>query len=119
MVKKAKRVHFQNIILSEITDNKKFWKAEAHILVTKLKTIRNIFLIEKSALVPSDVEITKAQNECYIRKIGNIENPVKKASFKYQYYPSITNIKDIMKSTNISSFSFQPVSIDKECQRYN
>ena len=37
----------------------------------------------------------------------------KKASFKYQYHPSITYIKDIMKSKNISSFSFQPVSIDK------
>ena len=37
----------------------------------------------------------------------------KKISFKYQYLRSITNIKDIMKSKNISSFSFQPVSIDK------
>ena len=36
-----------------------------------------------------------------------------KASFKYQYHPSIKNIKDIMKSKNISSFSFQPVSINK------
>ena len=51
--------------------------------------------------------------ECYIRKTGNIQDPVKKASFKYQYPPSITNIKDIMKSRNISSFSFQPVSTDK------
>ena len=53
------------------------------------------------------------QNECYIRKTGNIEDSVKQASFKYQYHLRITNIKDIMKSKNISSFSFQPVSIDK------
>ena len=53
------------------------------------------------------------QNECYILKTGNIEDPVIKASFKHQYHPSITNIKDIMKSKNIFSFSFQPVSIDK------
>ena len=37
----------------------------------------------------------------------------KKASFKYQYRPSITNIKDIMLSKNISCFIFQPVSLDK------
>ena len=37
----------------------------------------------------------------------------KKSSFKYQYHPSITNIKDLMKSKNISSFSFQPLSVDK------
>ena len=35
------------------------------------------------------------QNECYIRKTGNIEDPVKKASFKYQYHPSVTNAKTV------------------------
>ena len=49
----------------------------------------------------------------YIRKTGNIEDPIKKASFKYRYHPSITNIKYIMKSKNVPSFSFQPLSIDK------
>ena len=53
------------------------------------------------------------QNGCHIRKIGNIEDSVKKPSYKYQYHPSITIIKDIMKSKNISSLSFQTVSIDK------
>ena len=37
----------------------------------------------------------------------------KKASLKYQYDPSITNIKETMKQNNISFFSFQPVSRDK------
>ena len=53
------------------------------------------------------------QKECHVRKIENIKNPIKKASFKYQYHPSITNTKDIMKSNYISSFSFHSVSIDK------
>ena len=53
------------------------------------------------------------QNDCYIPTTRNIEDPIKKASFKYQYHPSVTNIKDIMKWKNISSLSFQPVSIDK------
>ena len=38
MVKKAKRVHFQNIILSEITDNKKFWKTVSPLFGSKVKT---------------------------------------------------------------------------------
>ena len=128
MVKKAKKEHFQNISLSEITDNKKFWKTVSPLFGNKVKTNQKINLIANNALVISDVEIAKTfkeyldeivpkpniiQNEYYIRKTGNIEDPVKKASFKYQYHPSITNIKDIMKSKNISSFSFQPVSIDK------
>ena len=53
------------------------------------------------------------RNDCYIPKTRNIEDPIKKASFKYHYHPNVTNIKDIMKATDIPSFSFQPVSIDK------
>ena len=120
MVKKAKKEHFQNISLSEITDNKKFWKTVSPLFGNKVKTNQKINLIANNALVISDVEIAKTfkeyldeivpkpniiQNEYYIRKTGNIEDPVKKASFKYQYHPSITNIKDIMKSKNISSVS--------------
>ena len=36
----------------------------------------------------------------------------KKRHHLYQDHPSMTNVKD-MKSKNISSFSFQPVSINK------
>ena len=48
-----------------------------------------------------------------MRKTGNIEDPIKKTSFKYRYHPSITNTKDIMKSKSIPFFSFQPVSVDE------
>ena len=48
-----------------------------------------------------------------MRKTGNIEDPIKKASFKYWYHATITNTIDIMKSKSILFFSFQPVSIDK------
>ena len=37
----------------------------------------------------------------------------KKVPFKYYYHPIITKIKEIMISKKISSFSFQPVSIEK------
>ena len=38
------------------------------------------------------------ENRYYKRKTENIEDPVKKASFKYRNHLSITNIKDIMRS---------------------
>ena len=128
VVKKAKKEHFQDINLSEVTDNKKFWKTVSPLFGNKVKANHKINLIQKNVLSTMDEEIAKTfkkyfdeivpklniiQNECYIRKTGNIEDPIKKASFMYRYHPSITNIKDIMKSKNIPSFSFQPVSIDK------
>ena len=127
MVKKANKEHFQNISLSEISDSRTFWKIVSPLFGNKVKTNQKINLIEKNVFVTSDEEIAKTfkkyfakivpklnliQNDCYIRKTGNIEDPLKKASFKYRYHPSISNIKD-MKSKNIPSLSFQPVSVDK------
>ena len=83
MVKKAKKEHYQNISLSEITDNKKFWKTISPLFGNKVKTNQKINLIEKNVLVTSDEEIAKTfkeyfdkivpklniiQNDCYIRK---------------------------------------------------
>ena len=48
MVKKAKRESFQNINLSEITGNKKFWKTVSSLFGNKVKTNQKINLIEKS-----------------------------------------------------------------------
>ena len=48
-----------------------------------------------------------------IQKTENTEELVQKASFLCQHHPSIKQIKGIMKSKNICSFSLQPVLIDK------
>ena len=93
MAKKVKKEHFQNINLSEITDNKKFWETVSPLFGNKVKTNHKINLIEKNVLVSSDEEVAKTfkeyyigivpklniiQNECYIRKTENVEDPVKK-----------------------------------------
>ena len=59
MVKKTKKQHFQNISLSEITDNKKFWKIASLLFGNKVKASQKINLIEKNVLGTSDVEIAK------------------------------------------------------------
>ena len=113
VVKKAKKEHSQDINLSEIIDNKKFWKTVSPLFGNKVKTNHKINLIEKNVLSTTDEEIAKTfkkyfdeivpklniiQNKCYIRKTENIEDPVKKALFKDQNHPSIANFEDIMKS---------------------
>ena len=91
MVKKAKKEHYQNISLSEITDNKKFWKSVSPLFDNKVTIGQKINLIEKNVLVTSNEDIAKIfkeyfdkivpklniiQNECYIPKTGNIEDPI-------------------------------------------
>ena len=59
MVKKARKEHYQNISLSEITDNKKFWKTISCLFVNKVKTNQKVNLIEKSVFVIPVEEIAK------------------------------------------------------------
>ena len=89
MVEKAEKEHFQNISLSEITDSKKFWKTVSRLFSNKVNANQKINLIGKNVSATSDVEIAKTfkeyfdesvaklniiQNECYVRKAGNIED---------------------------------------------
>ena len=59
MVKITKKEHFQNINLSEITDNKKFWKTVSPLFGNKVKANQKINLTEKNILVASDVKHLK------------------------------------------------------------
>ena len=77
MVKKAKKEHYQNISLSEITDNKKFWKTISPLFGNKVKTNQKINLIEKNVLVTPDVEVAKRSKEYFdeiVPKLNIIQN---------------------------------------------
>ena len=65
MVKKAKKQHYQNISLSEISENKMFWKTVSPLFGNKLKTNQKINLIEKNVLVTPDEEIAKTFKEYF------------------------------------------------------
>ena len=124
----GKFTKFRNLSNKNIKFSK-FWKTLSSLFGKKSKNQSENNLTDINVSVTSDVEIAKTfkeyfdeilsnlniiQNECYIRKTGNIEDAVKKHHCcKYLYHPSIANIKYIMKSKTISSFSFQPVSIEK------
>ena len=58
-VKKAKKEHFQDINLSEVTDNKKFWKTVSPLFGNKVKANHKINLIQKNVLSTMDEEIAK------------------------------------------------------------
>ena len=77
MVKKSEKDHYQNISLSEFTDNKTFWKTVSPLFGSKLKTNQKINLIEKNVLVTSDEEIAKTFKEYFdqiVPKLNIIQN---------------------------------------------
>ena len=77
MVIKAKKEHYQNISLSEITDKKKFWKSISLLFGNKVKANQKINLIEKNVLVTSNEEIAKTFKEYFdkiVPKLNIIQN---------------------------------------------
>ena len=81
----------------------------------EINTNHKISLIVKKCLLISDEETANTLSilMSVIQKTEDMEDLVQKASFLCQHHPSVKYIKDIIKSKNICSFSFQPVSIDK------
>ena len=71
-VKNAKKEHYQNISLSEITDNKKFWKTVSPLFGNKVKANQKTNLIEKTLLVTSDKEIAKTFKEYFDEIVQNL-----------------------------------------------
>ena len=56
MVDRTKKEHFQNINLSDINNNKKFWITVSLLFENKLRANHKTGLIEKSVLADSDEE---------------------------------------------------------------
>ena len=45
-LKKAKRKHYEDLSIADVTDNKKFWKRVKPLLRNKIKGNPNIILVE-------------------------------------------------------------------------
>ena len=59
MINKTKKEHFQNINLSDITNNKNFWITASLVFDNKLRANHKTQLIEENVLAASDEKITK------------------------------------------------------------
>ena len=46
LLKKAKRKHYEDLSIADVTDNKKFWKRVKPLLRNKIKRNPNIILVE-------------------------------------------------------------------------
>ena len=60
-----KRLHFENINPSYITDNKKFWAIVSPLFCNNVKPNHKINLIKKIIIVNSDEEIAKTFKEYF------------------------------------------------------
>ena len=110
--------------MSDINDNKKFWKNVKPILGNKNKGNKTITLEERNEVITDDGKSGQTFNEYFVsifpslgitsfhEKIDDVNNDIDNTITKFEGHPSIVAIKEQMKKHN-KTFIFQNVSTDK------
>ena len=135
LFRKEKRNYYNNLDISHITDNKKFWKTVKPFFSDKSHSNNKIVLTEGEKIISNDVEVAETMNEFFvtvtdslgINENSNNENategisdPVEKAVQKFANHPSILKIKGHYQ--NAGPLVFQkvtPDAVDKEIRNLN
>ena len=135
LFRREKRNYYNNLDISLVTDNKKFWKTVKPFFSDKSQSKNKIVLIEDETIISNDLEVAETMNEFFVSvtdSLGTNENsgyenategitdPIDKAVHKFSNHPSILKIKD--QYQNAGSFYFQkvtPDAVDKEVRNLN
>ena len=135
LFRREKRNYYNNLDISLVIDNKKFWKTVKPFFSDKSQSKNKIVLIEDETIISNDLEVAETMNEFFVSvtdSLGINENsgyenatdgitdPIDKAVHKFSNHPSILKIKD--QYQNAGSFHFQkvtPDAVDKEVRNLN
>ena len=113
--------------ISDITDNKKFWRTVKPILSDKGQSNLKITLIENDTIISNDKEVAETLNDYFVSitdSLGlkdnsevvssteGVSDPIDRNIIKYFNHPSIRNIRKFAQS-NEDSFKFQKVLLEQ------
>ena len=145
LIRKEKKFFFQEIDLSDISENKKFWKTVKPFFTDKIQVKSKITLIEKHVNIDSEIEedivekiiskddeVAQVFNDFFIDIVPNLNiptdthfsedfikslDPVENAIEKFNNHPSIS----MKKSKNIVSetFSFNNITYENILNKLN
>ena len=123
LLRKAKKKYYTDLKMSDISDNKKFWKNVKTIFGNKNKGNKTMALEERNEVITDDGKLAQTFNEYFVNivpslgitsfhKNNNVNNDIDNTITKFEGHPSIVAIKEQMKKYN-KTFTFQDVSTDK------
>ena len=125
MTREAKRDFYNQIDISAVTDNKKFWKTVKPFISDKSSSKSRITLVEEGKVVSNESDVAETFNNFFVTitdSLGIIENEniilasedfsdhIDEIVFKFSRHPSIQKIRSL--DVNNGSFSFEKVSIE-------
>ena len=118
LLRKAKRKHYEDLSIADVTDNKKFWKRVKSLFGNKIKGNPNIALVENNDLITDEKSLAETFNDYFVNVLSNLGiNILDYKSGKgdvcnYDNHPSIITIKQYITDKN-KVFSFRKVTKDE------
>ena len=115
MLRKSKRVYFDSLNISNINDNKKFWKSIKPYCSEKCNIKSKIILIENNEIISDDETIAEVMNNYFVNITKHLDIPQKGdnqdkmgvdgAIKSFEYHPSVISIKNNVTYTSLFNFS--------------
>ena len=126
LYKKERKMFFNSLNSSVISDNRKFWKTVKPLFSNKGNYGNKIKLVENEEIIDDDTKVTEELNNFFktaaaslnihgnpytVKNVENMSNPVAKAIKKFEFHPSILLIKNkIGKNVSQHLFCFNNVT---------
>ena len=106
LVRKAKRKHYEDLSIADVTDNKKFWKRAKPLFGNKIKGNPNIAPSQSNDVIIDEKLLAETFNDYFINVFSNrginiLDDKSGKGDVSnYDNHPSITTIKQCITDTN-------------------
>ena len=112
LLRKAKRKYFDNLKLSDVCDNKKFWKVVKPLFSNKVKARNTITLMEENVLITDELKLANIFNDFFVNIVANLGITTQRFQETDMNNPIIKAISHRMAAKN-TTFSFKDISQDK------
>ena len=106
LVRKAKRKHYEDLSIADVTDNKKFWKRVKPLFGNKIKGNPNTSIVESNNLITDEKSLAEPFNDYFVIVVSNfgrnilVDKSGKGDVSNYDNHPSIITIKQHIKNKN-------------------
>ena len=120
LLRKSKKHYFNNINVSDITDNKSFWKSVKPYFSNKGLNSNKITLVENDAIITNDRIISITMNKFFINTIKKLnlkpfknssDNDINQITSVFKNHVCIKKIQQFFPNIETIDFNFRQVSL--------